>query len=137
MNIVEEVKSLNLPFGEYVIVGSGPMAVRNMRNYKDIDVLVTKDLYQRLSTTNGWKIIILPGLLGDREVAKNGECEAGIDLWFGDYKPDTETLIKNAEIIQGIPFLPLEELIKFKKAMGRPKDLADIKLIEQYLSKNE
>lgn len=71
-----------------------------------------------------------------KEVLKRGICEVGTDLWFKDYRLDTGTLIKNAEIINGIPFLPLSELIKFKKALGREKDFKDIELIEQYLKNN-
>lgn len=54
-------------------------------------------------------------------------------LWHGNYKPDTENLIKSAEIISGVPFLTLQELMKFKKALGREKDLQDIKLMKQHL----
>lgn len=44
-------------------------------------------------------------------------------------------MIRNAEIIEGVPFIRLSELIKFKMALGRDKDKKDIELIEQYLIK--
>jgi hypothetical protein len=46
-------------------------------------------------------------------------------------------LIRNAEIIDGVPFIKLDELIKFKKALGRDKDKKDVELIEQYLIKTK
>lgn len=134
MNISEEVKKLNLPLGGYVIVGSGPLAARGIRSYKDIDILVTKNLYEKL-IKNGWKIIEINGVNEKFEELKNGKFEITKRFWCGDYKPSTETLIKNAEVINGVPFMPLPELIKFKKALGREKDLKDIVLIENYLNK--
>jgi hypothetical protein len=38
-------------------------------------------------------------------------------------------------VIDGIPFASLEEVRKWKIASGRPKDIADIKLIDEYLQK--
>lgn len=56
---------------------------------------------------------------------------------FREYTPDPQYLIDNAEIINGVPFVKLEEVIKWKKAFGRPKDLEDIKRIEEFLKKEE
>lgn len=135
MDIFEEVKKLNLPPGEYVIVGSGPMAARGIRRYKDIDILVTKKFYKKL-IKQGWKTVEINGVNGKFVVLKNGKFEADKRLCIGDYKPDIEAVIKNAEVINGIPFMRLEELIKFKTALGREKDLKDIELIEKYLKNN-
>ncbi len=38
-------------------------------------------------------------------------------------------------MINGFPFLNIEETIKFKRALGREKDFNDIKLLEAYLAK--
>jgi len=133
MDIFEKVKNLNLPLGEYLIAGSGPMAARSIRDYKDIDILVTERLYEKLKKDD-WEIVEVDGVNDKFEVLKKDKYEAGKNLWFGDYRPNSEFLITNAEIINGIPFLPLPELVKFKKALGREKDLKDIKLIEDYLN---
>ena len=47
MNIVDQVKSLNLPLGQYAVTGSGVMAAHSIRDYKDIDLLVTLELFGR------------------------------------------------------------------------------------------
>jgi hypothetical protein len=52
---------------------------------------------------------------------------------FGNYIGDTKSLIENADIINGFPIIKLEEFIKFKRELGRPKDFDDIKLMERYL----
>jgi hypothetical protein len=134
MNIFEEVKKLNLPIGEYVIVGSGPMAAREIRDFKDIDILVSEKLYDEL-VKKGWEVVEVEGVGGKFKVLKKDIFEVNTTLWHGDYKPDTQDLIKRAEIICDVPFLPLQELIKFKTALGREKDLKDIELINSHLQK--
>ena len=56
-------------------------------------------------------------------------------MWHEDYRPNTKNLLKNADIINGVPFLQLNELLKFKEALGREKDVKDIELINQYIRK--
>jgi len=133
MDIFKEIKNLNFPLGEYLIVGSGPLAARGIRDYKDVDILVTENLYNKLIEQD-WKTVEIDGVNGRFKVLKNGKFEIDKRLWCGSYKPDTDNLIKSAEIINGVPFLPLKELIKFKRALGREKDLQDIKLIRQHLN---
>jgi hypothetical protein len=47
-----------------------------------------------------------------------------------------EKMIKEADIIDGLPFVKLEYLIEWKKFFRREKDLKDIELIEEFLKKN-
>ncbi len=62
----------------------------------------------------------------------------GVDIlpnfMFGNYIGDTKSLIENADIINNYPFIKLEEFIKFKKELGKPKDLEDIILMKKYLN---
>jgi hypothetical protein len=46
-------------------------------------------------------------------------------------------LIKDATVIDGVPYVQLEELLKWKKVAAREKDLKDIVLIEKFLVKNK
>ena len=55
------------------------------------------------------------------------------DLYFAN----TDDLINNAVIIGDVPFVQLDELLKWKKAAAREKDLKDIVLIEKFLAKRE
>lgn len=130
MNIFEEARKLRLPLGEYVIVGSGPLAAHGLRNFNDVDLVVTERTFDQLQT-NGWEQTMGPG---DRPCLRKDAYEVFKDLKCRDYQPETKKLIEDAEIIDGIPFLRLEELARFKKAVGREKDLRDIRLIETYLT---
>ena len=51
------------------------------------------------------------------------------------YSIKIEEANKSALFIEDIPFMNLNELIKFKTAMGREKDFKDIELIKEYLNK--
>jgi len=127
MNIFEDVKILNLPVGEYAVVGGGVLAAHGLREYQDVDLIVTKNLYEYLHAT-GWAIA------EDKEnVIRKGKYEADSNFHWKEYRPDIDKLIKEADIINGIPFIKLQELLIFKKNLARNKDLEDIKLIEKYL----
>lgn len=49
MKFEEELKKLNLPLGKYAIFGSGPLAIRGLRENNDIDIIVTDELWQNLT----------------------------------------------------------------------------------------
>ncbi len=61
--------------------------------------------------------------------------EAGKDWDYGSYNPSLKELPETAEIVDGIPFASLEEVIKWKKAFGRDKDKRDVELIKKCLAK--
>ena len=48
---------------------------------------------------------------------------------------NTLDVIRNSEIIDGVPFMSLNDLMELKRAMGREKDLKDIELIIEYLKR--
>jgi hypothetical protein len=108
--------------GEYAIFGSGPLAVRGWRENDDIDLAMTESVWHKLAQT-------YPPL-SDIEI-KIGHISA-----FRHWRPwfeDSRELIGTAEIIDGLPFVTLANVKKWKAAMGREKDLADIAIIDQRL----
>lgn len=133
MEILERVKSLQLPMGTYAVFGSGLLGVYSMRPTKDIDLVVIEELYNKLKN-EGWDeresangVVCLT--LDEFEIFKNWE--------FDNYHPDVAQLIADADIIDNVPFVRLEEVLKWKKAYGREKDLIDIQLIEHYLAQQK
>ena len=137
MDIFEEIDRLDLLTGEYVVLGSGILGALGIRAIADVDLLVTPRLFAQLRG-RGWEYstIDFDGQL--REKLTYGIAEAFQDFWYGDQNPDPAQLIANAEMINGVPFLPLAVLLKIKHVLGRPKDRSDITLIANYLaSRNE
>lgn len=129
MNIVDNVKNLNLPLGQYVIISSGILDALGIRSANDIDITVLPYLHRKLRESGEYKE---DERYGKIFLIKEG-VEINPDVSWSDYKTSTEELIKSATIINGIPFMNLDELRKFKTALGREKDLKDIELIDKYL----
>jgi hypothetical protein len=133
VNIIQKIKKLNLPPDKYVVVSSGIMDVLGIRKAGDIDIAVTSDLHQKLRETGKWNEEQKYGKI----YLKKDVFEIIPQLNWDKYNITTEEAIKSALIIEGIPFMNLDELIKFKTALGREKDFKDIELIKDYLKNNK
>lgn len=105
------------------------MEARGLRKRGDIDIVATPSLYEKLKE-QGWKE--KDTIEGRRKLVWD-DVEVYREFWCGEYRPQTEELILDAEIIGGIPFLSLENLLVFKRVLGREKDLVDVDLISEYL----
>ncbi len=66
---------------------------------------------------------------------EKGIVEIYLDINEGNFNPTFAELRSRAEIINGIPFCSLEDVRRFKIEYNREKDIKDIELIENYLSK--
>lgn len=131
-NIIEKIKDLNFPANQYVVAGSGILDALGIRKASDIDIAVLPELHKKLCESGNWQ--------KEEKYEKIFLKREGIDIIpsisWSEYPTTTEEAIKSAMIIEGIPFLNLEELKKFKKALGRDKDFEDIELINDYLQKS-
>lgn len=125
----EELKSINLPAGNLAVFGSGPMCVRGLRECQDLDVIVTEKVFNEYLQNLDWEL----KEHNNSKYLKNKNLE--IELWknwaLGDW--NIQELIKDSEVINGIPFVKLEYVLKWKKINNLEKDLKDIKIIEDYL----
>lgn len=121
--LLRELKELNLPRDKFAVYGSGPLGVRRLRKIKDLDLIVTEDLWKKLSR---------------KYQTKDAGEKLRIDLGDIEILPrpivySAEQLIKEADIIDSIRYVRLETLMELKKKMGREKDFKDIELIKDYL----
>jgi len=128
-DILEKIKTLNFKYGDYIVFGSCPLALHGIRETKDIDLLVNQDIYETLKKT-GWKEDEVQGKKG---VVKSDVFEAYTEWNFGEYNPSITDLLESAEVVDGIPFANLEEVVKWKQIFGREKDIKDLELIEEYV----
>ena len=135
MDIVNEVKKLNLPDGQYVVFGSGILAAKGIRPARDIDLLVLPELFKQLQK-NGWKRKYFFRRVLTCKLITHANVEAFSHAYHGRYRTSVEELIQSAEIINGVPFMNLNELKNFKVALGRPKDLKDAMLINKYIQRH-
>ena len=129
MNIFERAKKLGLPLGQYVITGSGPLEALGIRKASDLDIAVTPELYEKLRASGLWREEEHYG----KTFLEGDNVTVIPSLNWGEYPVTAKEAIESAMILQGVPFMNLEELKKFKTAMGREKDLNDIKMIDVYI----
>jgi len=127
--LLSELEKLNLPKDKFAITSSGPMGIRNIREINDLDIIVYPNLWQDLSTK--YKVIKENDLesiyIGNIQILGNGS------LYTNPKFGDVISQINNADIIDQYRYIKLNTILEVKKLMSRPKDINDVKLIEEYL----
>jgi hypothetical protein len=120
---LDELRKLKLPADKFAVFGNGPLSVRGLKDAIDLHIIVKKDVWdvldRKFMARNNFGAIIL----GNIEVVRD------MLPWFDDL----DTLIDDADIIDGIRYVKLEHVLKWKKEMNREKDKNDIKIIEEFL----
>ena len=126
--LLGELKKLNFPENEFAVFGSGPMAIRNIKDGDDLDIVVKDKLWKKLIVSRTIKRSDMGG-----EKINIGEIEVYRDWmpWFSN----SDDLIDKADIIDGIRFVNLKKVLEWKKSYAREKDLKHVKMIEEYLKK--
>lgn len=119
---------LKLPKDQYLIWGSGPLAIRGLRAAQDIDLVVSKPLWKDLSQSYP--------VSGPKKNRINiGELDIWSDLL--NLSDRIEEVIQDSDIIEGYPFMKLSYTVEWKTHWNSAKDPKDIALIEKYLQQNK
>ena len=133
-HLFEELRALDLPKDQYVVVASGPLGIRNLRKMSDVDVLVNDELWKELSTKYP---MIFEHKASKLRISPN--IEAFCATSFGPGIPEAPTAaqqISESEIIDGLPFQNIETALFFKSRGTRDKDIRDVELLEGWLREN-
>ena len=132
-SILDYLRSLELPAKDFAVFGSGPMYAYGLKDLdNDLDLIARGEAWERALRLGEVDGDAFHGL-GKVELA-DGKIEI-TNYWFDDLQPgvwDINELIDNAVMIDGIKYVSLEDVLKWKKLFGRPKDIAHAKLIEAY-----
>lgn len=135
MNVIEEIKKLDLPVDHYVVIGGSSLAVRGIRETEDIDLVVSKDLLEEYKQKEGWRIH--PRLDTTKEPGlTNGLVEMYPDIGYG-VEYSFEEMRDKADIVEGVPVASLEDIVRIKQVYKREKDLRDIELIKKFQKLHE
>lgn len=122
--LIKKLKKQNLRKGEYAVFGSAVLAIRGIREAPNIDVIVTDKL---------WKELLEKNNTPDEEgFIRIGPVKIS-NWWFAPTRKDIPSMIKEAETINGVPFVRLEEVRYYKSLLNREKDRNDVKLIDNFL----
>ena len=115
----ERLRQLELPQGDFVIFGSGPLIVRGIiEATNDLDVLCRGPAWEYVQT------IGRPEYLSEYGITifsiDGGRISFGNRWAIGDF--DTDTLIDSMEWFEGLPFVSLQYVSAYKILANRPKD---------------
>lgn len=145
-HIVRLLRELNLPIEQYVIGGSGVLALRNLRPIRDLDLFVRPRLYRSLQGNGDWMEICQdpddpirkddPPYL--ERIVQGIHVNAFHDWKHRGFQVDVQYHLDNPEWIsadnQMWPTVSLNHILQWKIATARPKDKHDVQLIEAYLA---
>ncbi len=117
--LFDRLRSLQLPVGSYAIFGSGPLAIRGIISAcNDLDVLCNDDAWEIVSRIGRTEFLPEYGVsivaLADTDIT------FGTSWGIGDF--DINQLIDSAEMIDGLPFVLLEHVIRYKNIRSSTKD---------------
>lgn len=129
-DFIERVKAIGLSLDKLIVIGSGALAVRGIREARDVDLVVPDPVFQMLERDLSWK----RGLQGSASYAlEKGDIEVWTD-WStdGTGRPTYEDLLPDTEVIDGVRFVTLEYIKARKIERGSDKDLEDIRKIDEY-----
>jgi len=129
-DIVKKLIFLGIPTELYAVFGSGPMfahEIRSLEDLSDLDIVIMPGAWNYLDFDKA-KMDDVWGC--NKLILEDGEIEIH-DGW-GPGEWDIEALIREAEIIDDIPFVQLKKVLEWKKMMGRDKDIEHTKQIEKF-----
>lgn len=114
---IEGLKNLNLPTEEFIVLAGGALLLRGIRDSSaDFDLCVSKKLAKEIDLYHAPKDA--KGFYTPFE-----KCQMMDNFEEFDF-----------DIVEGFQCMTLENILEFKRKKQRPKDLADIKKIEEYLA---
>jgi hypothetical protein len=116
---------------DFVIFGSGPLLAHGIRKVRDLDVV---------ARGRTWEWACRHGKPGSGDV--NGAYTAefydgAIQFtrgWISE-EYDADALIERAERFGGLLFAHLDDVLRYKTKLGRPKDHSDIEALNRLLKK--
>ena len=120
--LLNELRSLNLPSSDFAVFGSGPLAIRGIRDVNDVDIIVKPKLWRELKEKyepKNEKLIIV----GSIEIYKN----------WSPWYDNVNELIDEADNFYGVRFVKLEKVLNWKELLNRDKDKRDIILIKKFM----
>lgn len=127
MTIRERIDHYSLPVDQVIVAGNGLLDHLGIRKSDDLDVVASGQLFEELSTQPGCEV----GSADGDDFCRRPGLEV-FRTWFGKSYAD---LLPSTEMIDDVRHLDVQTLKQWKKDLGREKELADIKLLEEYFER--
>ncbi len=118
-----------------IVIGSGILSELGLRESGDIDVVVREEKYRELANSGRFKKEQNHG----HEVLADGVLEIGTSWNVIDKVWKFNDLLGHSIVISDVRYNTIEFLFDVKRRWvadgeGRPKDIKDVELMEQYFS---
>lgn len=133
----DKVKTLNLPLDQIIVIGSGILDQLGIRPASDIDLAASSDLMKKLSEESGDWIKKFDDNQRFYFVKGDGSAEVWDGWEFDGQTVSYDDLLDYAVEYDGVRFVDLEFLRKWKSWRGREKDVQDVELIDEWRANNE
>lgn len=129
--LVRRLLAMDLPAGDFAVFGSGPLLAHGLDTHvNDLDIIARGAAWAAVSALK--PPVPAPSGNGAMVEFADGTLQV-FNAWVTpDW--DIDRLIDAADVIDGIRFVTLPAVLKWKGQSRRPKDARHRKLIEQYLS---
>ena len=124
-DVLAEVRALELPGAGWAVFGSGPMLAHGLiPDVGDLDLVATGAAWARALELGPAET----GPGGDR-VVRLGRIEL-FDGWMG---LELGALLERAELLYGLRWASLRDVLEFKERLERPKDAEHLRLLRAHL----
>ena len=133
----DKVKALNLPLDQIIVIGSGILDQLGIRPASDIDLAASSDLMKKLSEESGDWLKKFDDNQRFYFVKDDGSAEVWDGWDFYGQAVSYDDLLDYAVKYDGVRFVDLEFLRKWKSWRGREKDVRDVELIDEWRADNE
>lgn len=133
----DKVKALNLPLDQIIVIGSGILDQLEIRPASDIDLAASPDLMKNLSEESGDWLKKFDDNQRFYFVKDDGSAEVWDGWVFDGQAVSYGELLSQSVEYDGVRFVDLKFLRKWKSWRGREKDVRDVELIDEWRANNE
>ena len=133
----DRVKALNLPLDQIIVIGSGILDQLGIRSASDIDLAASSDLMKKLSEESSDWIKKFDDNQRFYFIKDDGSAEVWDGWEFDGQVVSYDGLLDYVVEYDGVRFVNLEFLSRWKKWRSLEKDTQDVKLIDEWRANNE
>ena len=124
--IITRLIQFGLDSDDFVLFGSAPLLAYGLRKeIRDLDVVARSHTWRHVSACGTPGV----GAVSGDPVAHFWDGRIQFSRGWISPAWDPDELIDSAEVIEGLRFARLTDVLAYKQVLGRPKDIADIRRI--------
>lgn len=110
------------------MIGSGILDQLGMRRSSDVDLVVSSSVFADMASDERWQAC----KSGEETYFRSGEIEAWSDWYDETGWLGYDQLLGSTEVHDGVRFMSLDFMERWKRWKGREKDMNDLELIRKY-----